>query len=101
MWQVGFAPEKTQAMVISRSPAASQAVSGLLGFEDRSLLFKENIKILGMAADRCLRFDPFVAVVSRPTSQRISVQRKAVISTLEAFSSCTRHIYGHVWITVP
>ena len=40
MWQVNFAPEKTQAMVISRSPVASQAVSGLVCFVGKFLTLK-------------------------------------------------------------
>ena len=59
-------------MVISLFPAASQAVSGLVCFGDKCLPLKEHIKIVGVAVDRCLRFDHHVTAVARQTSQRLS-----------------------------
>ena len=44
--QVGFFPEKTQTIVISRSPAASPAISGRLCFGGKILPLQENIKVL-------------------------------------------------------
>ncbi|XP_063854308.1 uncharacterized protein LOC135096605 [Scylla paramamosain] len=72
MWQVNFAPEKTQAMVISWSPGTSHAVSGQLRFGGKSLPLQEYIKILGVSVDRGLRFDHHIAVVARQTSLRVS-----------------------------
>ena len=65
VWQVNFAPEKEQAMVISRSPAGSQTVSGLLCFRGKCLPLEKYIKILGVIMDRCLCFDHHVAAVAR------------------------------------
>ena len=59
-------------MVISRSPAASQAVSGLVCFGGKCLPYEEHIKVLGLAVDSCLRFDHHAATVARQTSKRIS-----------------------------
>ena len=76
MWQVSFAPEKTQAMVISRSPGASQAVSGQLCFGGKSLPLQEHIKILGVTVDRGLRFNHHVTAVARQASLRVSALRR-------------------------
>ena len=76
LWQVNFAPEKTQAMVISRSPGALHAVSGLLRFGGNSLPLQDCIKILGVSVDRSLRFDHHIAAVARQTSLRVSALRR-------------------------
>ena len=76
VWQVNFAPEKTQAMVISRSPGASHAVSGQLRFGDKSLPLQDYVKILGVSVDRSLRFDHHIAGVARQTSLRVSALRR-------------------------
>ena len=70
-WQVGFAPEKTQAIVISRSPAASLAVPGCLCFGGKILL-QENIKMLGVTMDCCMRFDRHVTAVAQQASLHVS-----------------------------
>ena len=62
-------------MVISRSPAASQAVSGQLRFGGKSLPLQEHIKILRVAMDRYLRFYIHVSVIARQTSHRVHDQR--------------------------
>ncbi|XP_063888878.1 uncharacterized protein LOC135115794 [Scylla paramamosain] len=54
-WQVTFAPEKTQVMVVSRSPAAELAVEGGLSFGGLPLKLHESVKILGVEVDRGLR----------------------------------------------
>ena len=56
-WQVGFDPEKTQAIVISRSPDASPAVSGRLFFGGKIHPLQENVKVLGVTIDCGLGFD--------------------------------------------
>ena len=76
LWQVNFAPEKTQAMVISRSPGASHAVSGQLHFGGQNLPLQDHIKILGVSVDRSLRFDHHTAAVARQTSLRVSALRR-------------------------
>ena len=72
MWQVNFAPEKTPAMVITLSPAASHAILGLVCFGGKCLPLEQHIKILGMAVDRCLRFDYHIATVVRQISYHVS-----------------------------
>ncbi|XP_045111706.1 uncharacterized protein LOC123504866 [Portunus trituberculatus] len=75
-WQVGFAPEKTQAMVISRSPAAPPAVSGHLCLGGQILPLQESIKVLGVTVDCGLRFDRHVAAVAHQASLRVSALRR-------------------------
>ena len=75
-WQTSFAPEKTQAMVISRSPAASQAIAGKLLFGGVSLPLQDHIKILGVTADQGLRYDRHVSAVASQASQRVSALRR-------------------------
>ena len=76
VWQGDFAPNKTHAMVISRSPAAPQAVEGQLRFGDVRLPLQDNIKILGVTIDQELRFDQHIKSVARQTSQRVSALRR-------------------------
>lgn len=47
-WQVIYESDKTQAMVVSRSPTAGPAVRGTVRFGVVPLPFQEPIKILGM-----------------------------------------------------
>ncbi|KAG0723849.1 hypothetical protein GWK47_041839 [Chionoecetes opilio] len=63
-------------MVISRSPAASQAVSGRLCFGGKTLPLQDHIKILGMSVDRGLSFDHHVAAAVHQVSLRVSVLRR-------------------------
>ena len=68
-------------MVISRSLAASQAVSGLLHFMrfmGNSLPLQEQIKILGVAPDCCLSFDLIASTAARQTSQRVFALRRVI-----------------------
>ncbi|MPC84609.1 hypothetical protein E2C01_079353 [Portunus trituberculatus] len=76
VWQVTFAPDKTHVMVVSRSPAASQAVEGQLQFEGEQLSLQEHIKILVVTIDRELRYDTHITSVARQTSQRVSALRR-------------------------
>ena len=46
VWQVDFAPNKTYAMVVFRSTAASQAVEGQIQFEGVRLPIQDTIKVL-------------------------------------------------------
>ena len=52
MWQVDFAPNKSQALVVSLSPAAPQAVVGQLLFEGVWLPLQDTIKLLGVTIDK-------------------------------------------------
>ena len=83
LWQVNFAPDKTHAMVISRSPAAPQAVEGQLRFEGVRLPLEDKIKILGVAFDQELRFKQHITSVARQTSQRVSALRR-IASSLDS-----------------
>ncbi len=75
-WQVNFAPEKTQAMVVSRSPAASQAVAGRVLFGGVTLPLKDDIRILGVDLDKELRFDRHLKHIARQASLRVSALRR-------------------------
>ena len=75
-WQVQFAPEKTQAMVISRSLAAPQEVEGEVMFGSITLPLQECIKILGVDLDRELRFDRHLKHVAHQASLRVSALRR-------------------------
>ena len=75
-WQVTFAPEKTQAMVCSRSPAAKAAMAGKLFFGGGVLPLQEEVKILGVEVDQGLRFDSHVKAIAKKASQRISALRR-------------------------
>ncbi|MPC68001.1 hypothetical protein E2C01_062190 [Portunus trituberculatus] len=88
VWQVNFAPEKTQAMVISRSPDASQAVSGELCFGGKCLPLQDYIKILGVCVDCSLHFDNHIAGIVHQTSLRVSALRR-MADTLEPQSTLT------------
>ncbi|MPC51428.1 putative protein in type-1 retrotransposable element R1DM [Portunus trituberculatus] len=90
VWQVNFAPKKTQAMVISRSPDASHVVSGELRFGGKCLPFQDYIKILGVCVDRSLRFDHHIAGIARQTSLRVSALRR-MADTLDPRGTLTLH----------
>ena len=75
-WQVNFAPEKTQVMVVSRSPAAGHAMEGRLRFGGSSLPLQETLKILGVEMDRGLRFDGHINNIAHKASHRVSALRR-------------------------
>ena len=71
-----FAPEKTQAMVISRSPATKLAAEGKLCFNGVPLPLQETVKILGMEMVQELRFDGHIKHIAQKASHRITVLRR-------------------------
>ena len=75
-WQVSFAPEKTQAMVVSRSPSALQAVEGRVVLGPVTLPLQDSVKILGVDLDRELRFDRHLRHVAHQASLRVSALRR-------------------------
>lgn len=75
-WQVKFAPEKTQAMVISRSPEASTAISDLLKMNDESLQLQDHISILGVDFDKELRFDKHIRKICQTASLKVTTLRR-------------------------
>ncbi|KAG0721805.1 putative RNA-directed DNA polymerase from transposon X-element [Chionoecetes opilio] len=75
-WQVTFAPEKTQAMVVSRSPAAGPAVEGRLRFGGVPLPLQEAVKVLGVEVDRELRFNGHIKHIAKKASHMVSALRR-------------------------
>ena len=73
---MSFAPEKTQAMVVSRSAAAMQAVEGRVMFGSTTLPLQDYIRILGVDLDRELRFDRHLKHVVHLASLRVSALRR-------------------------
>ena len=67
---------KTNPVVVSRSPAPSQAVEGHLQFEGFRLPPQDTIKVLGVTIDRELRYDQYITSVVRQSSQRVSALRR-------------------------
>ena len=51
IWQFNLVSEKTQAMVISRFPAAFQAISERVCFGGNSLPLQDHVKMLGVYVD--------------------------------------------------
>ncbi|KAG0722636.1 hypothetical protein GWK47_044120 [Chionoecetes opilio] len=74
--EVNFAPEKTQAMVVSRSPAAGPAVERRLRFGGVPLPLQEAAKVLGVEVDRELRFDGHIKHIAKKASHRVSALRR-------------------------
>ena len=75
-WQVKFAAEKTQCMVISRSPNDSQRIQGRLLFNGGTLDTDDYINILGVEFDSSLTFTRHVDNLARKASSKISVLRR-------------------------
>ena len=75
-WQVNFAPEKTKAMVVSRSPVASQAVEGAGKFGPITLALQDHVKILGVTFDAELRFDKHIHHIAHQAFLRVSALRR-------------------------
>ncbi|KAG0723422.1 Transposon TX1 uncharacterized protein [Chionoecetes opilio] len=73
-----FAPEKTQAMVVSQSPAAGPAVEGRLRFGGVPLPLQEAVKVLGVEVDRELKFDGHIKHIAKKASRRVSALRRVV-----------------------
>ncbi len=75
-WQVIFAPEKTQALVVSRSLVAEPAVEGGIRFGGLPLELQESVKILWVEVDRGLRFDRHIKHIALKASHRVSSFRR-------------------------
>ena len=74
--QMTFAPEMTQAMVISRSPAAKLAAEGKLSFNGIPLPFQETVENLGVEVNRELRFDSHIKHIAQKISDRVTDLRR-------------------------
>ncbi|KAG0714527.1 Retrovirus-related Pol polyprotein from type-1 retrotransposable element R1 2 [Chionoecetes opilio] len=75
-WQVQFAAEKNQAMVISRSRENSRLLEGKLKFGDDTLAIEDSINILGVKVDSRLSFDRHLETVARRVSLKVTLLRR-------------------------
>ena len=75
-WQVNFAPNKTQAMVISRSPAASNTMANKVSMDGVHLPLLGHISILGVEIDNVLSFDKHIKKICQTASYKISALRR-------------------------
>ncbi|KAG0717235.1 hypothetical protein GWK47_054864 [Chionoecetes opilio] len=76
-WQVKFAAEKTQAMVISHSREDARLLEGKLKFGDiKDCAIKDSINILGVEVDSRLSFYRHLETVARRSSLRVTQLRR-------------------------
>ena len=75
-WQVKFAAEKTQALLISRSREDARLLEGQLKFGDDTLAIEDSINILGIEVDSKLSFDRHLECVARRASLRVTLLRR-------------------------
>ena len=75
-WQVKFAAEKTQAMIISRSHLDSRMLEGQLKFGEDVLAIKDSINILGVEVDSQLSFNRHLESVARRASLKVTLLRR-------------------------
>lgn len=75
-WQVKFAAEKTQAMVISRSPRDLNEIRGKLKFNSKNLEIDSNLNILGVTFDSRLSFECHVKEIAHKASLKVSALRR-------------------------
>ena len=109
LWQVKFAAEKTQCMVISRSPNDSRMVQGRLSFNGGTLNITDHLNVLGVEFDSKLSFSRHVENLARKASTKITVLRR-MKQLLDKKGLCTlykaqvrSHLeYGFLaWISCP
>ncbi|MPC99085.1 hypothetical protein E2C01_094480 [Portunus trituberculatus] len=75
-WQVKFAAEKTQALVISRSREDVRLIESQLKFGEDTFAIKDSINILGMEVDSKLSFDRHLESMARKASLRVTLLRR-------------------------
>ena len=75
-WQVKFAPEKTQAMVISRSRQDADLLRGKLRLGRDTITLQDSVDILGVEVDSGLRFDRHLKKVALAASRRVTLMRR-------------------------
>ena len=75
-WQVKFAAEKTQALLISRSREDANLLERQLKFGEDTLTIKDSINILGIEVDSKLSFDRHLESVARKASLRVTLLRR-------------------------
>ena len=71
MWQVKFAPHKTQLLLVSRSSAALR-----LTFNGASLLPQDEVEVLGVTYDRWLTFRTHIERLAREASGKLASLRR-------------------------
>ena len=71
-WQVKFAAEKTQAILISCSCEDTRLLAGQLNFGKDTLAIQDSINILGVEVNSKLRFDCQLESMARKTSLRVT-----------------------------
>ncbi|MPC95521.1 hypothetical protein E2C01_090737 [Portunus trituberculatus] len=76
MWQVKFAAEKTQALVISRSRENVRLTESQLKLGEDTLVIKDFINILGVELDSKFSFDRHLESVARKASLRVTFLRR-------------------------
>ncbi|XP_063596231.1 uncharacterized protein LOC134773084 [Penaeus indicus] len=75
-WQIRFAPNKTQAMVISRSPAASGVMKDTILMNNTALPLEDLISVLGIDIDSGLRFNRHVSRICKTASLKVTALRR-------------------------
>lgn len=75
-WQIKFASEKTQAMIISRSREDSRLFEGKLKMGNNILSISDSANILGVDVDSSLSFDRHLEKVAHRASLRVTLLRR-------------------------
>ncbi|XP_063591346.1 uncharacterized protein LOC134768450 [Penaeus indicus] len=75
-WQIRFAPNKTQAMVISRSPAASGVMKDTILMNNTALPLEDLISVLGIDIDSGLRFNRHVSRICKTASLKVTALQR-------------------------
>ena len=75
-WQVTFAADKTQAMLISRSREDIKLLERKLRFGTDTLEIKDSINILGVEVDSRLSFQHHLETVAHRASVRVTLLRR-------------------------
>ena len=82
-WQIKFAADKSQALTISRM--ADQVINTALIMEDKEIVEKEYLSILGVTFDGTLRFDKNIKNIARVASMKLGhLRRIAHLLTAES-----------------
>ena len=71
-WQVRFAAERTQAILITHSRNEARLLAGQLWFGDDTLATQNSINILGVEVDSKLSFDCHLEIMTRKASLRVT-----------------------------
>lgn len=75
-WQVTSVPEKSQTMIVSRSPTAESALKGRFHFGGLPLSLQETIVILEVKVNHRLRFDCHNKHIAKTATNRVSFLRR-------------------------